>query len=141
MVSVTCLVLCCVHCSNLGELSSSFELTTNACDKAPESVRYLEHVQAVVTVHYSRRGDLQLHLVSPSGTRSTILPRRKNDDDERQGFIDWPFLSVFCWGEDPRGTWTLIVENTGSPSNKGAFLGNEFLFACCNWPSQVFGIH
>ena len=94
-------------------------MVSSACDGSAHSIRYLEHVQANITVYYSRRGDLQLHLISPSGTHSTILPRRKLDDDERSGFVNWPFMSVFYWGEDPRGLWELVVENTGSESNRG----------------------
>ena len=31
----------------------------------------------------------------------------------RAGFQDWPFLTVFCWGENPKGTWELEVQNDG----------------------------
>ena len=76
-----------------------------------------------------RRGDIQVELVSPMGTRSILLPYRNNDntafpsrralafalggtpddikDIQREGYIDWPFLSVHFWGEDPSGEWTL----------------------------------
>jgi subtilisin-like proprotein convertase family protein len=30
-------------------------------------------------------------------------------------------MSVFFWGENPSGTWKLIVENTGSIRNSGLF--------------------
>jgi len=75
-------------------------------------------VEVRVSLNYSRRGDLQLHLVSPAGTPSTLLPRRK--DDYQPGKLDaWHFLSVFYWGERPAGTWTLILENVGSELNAG----------------------
>lgn len=35
------------------------------------------------------------------------------------GFHKWPFLSVQQWGEDPRGTWTLIVESVTTNRNIG----------------------
>ena len=36
------------------------------------------------------------------------------------GFHKWPFLSVQMWGEDPRGTWVLMVESvTTNPSLAG----------------------
>ncbi|KAK2161965.1 hypothetical protein LSH36_107g10022 [Paralvinella palmiformis] len=90
----------------------------DGCVDTDQTINYLEHVQAKVTLMYSRRGQLQLHLVSPNGTRSTLLPRRKKDMKRGQ-FKDWPFMSVFYWGEQPMGTWTLEIENTGSNYNSG----------------------
>jgi len=75
-------------------------------------VNYLEHVQAHVTLESSRRGDLSIYLTSPHGTRSQLLARRPHDTSHA-GFHDWPFLTVFCWGENPAGTWQLEVQNEG----------------------------
>ena len=94
------------------------KLATDGCLNAEHQVIFLEHVQVKISLTYSRRGDLQLHLLSPSGTPSTLLPRRK--DDYQPGKLDaWHFLSVFYWGERPNGTWTLILENVGSELNAG----------------------
>lgn len=41
--------------------------------------------------------------------RSMILSRRSNDDDSRDGFTKWPFMTTHTWGEYPQGTWTLEV--------------------------------
>ena len=60
----------------------------------------------------SRRGDLAIYLTSPQGTKSQLLARRPHDSS-RAGFHDWPFLTVFCWGENPAGTWELEVQNDG----------------------------
>lgn len=39
------------------------------------------------------------------------------------GFHKWPFLSVQMWGEDPRGTWVLMVESvTTNPNLAGMIL-------------------
>jgi len=75
-------------------------------------VNFLEHVQAHVTLDSSRRGDLAIYLTSPQGTKSQLLARRPHDSS-RAGFHDWPFLTVFCWGENPAGTWELEVQNDG----------------------------
>jgi len=75
-------------------------------------VRFLEHVQAYVTIDAIKRGDLSIYLISPQGTKSQLLTSRSKDTSSR-GFKDWPFLTVFCWGEDSKGTWTLEVENQG----------------------------
>lgn len=50
--------------------------TVSACLGEPNYVRRLEHVQARLTLSYNRRGDLAIHLVSPMGTRSTLLAAR-----------------------------------------------------------------
>ena len=94
------------------------KMATDACSDSSDAVIFTEHVQVKVSLSYSRRGDLQLLLHSPSGTTSTLLPRRK--EDYQPGTLDsWHFLSVFYWGERPNGTWTLSLENVGSELNAG----------------------
>jgi subtilisin-like proprotein convertase family protein len=44
-------------------------IKTDACHGTDTEVKYLEHVQAVITANASRRGDLELFLTSPMGTR------------------------------------------------------------------------
>ena len=75
-------------------------------------VNFLEHVQAHITLTSARRGDIQIFLTSPGGTKSTLLAKRPHDSS-RAGFHDWPFLTVFCWGEQPAGTWELEIQNDG----------------------------
>ena len=38
-----------------------------------------------------------------------ILSTRPNDDDSRDGFTKWPFMTTHTWAEYPRGKWTLEV--------------------------------
>ncbi|XP_054261091.1 neuroendocrine convertase 2 [Macrosteles quadrilineatus] len=85
------------------------KITTNACQGTDTQVSYLEHVQAVITLNATRRGDVELFLTSPMGTRSMILSKRVNDDDRRDGFTKWPFMTTHTWGEYPQGTWILEV--------------------------------
>ena len=49
-------------------------MDVSGCAGQVNSVLYMEHVQAKVTLSYSRRGDIKLNLISPSGTKSTLLP-------------------------------------------------------------------
>ncbi|GLH13895.1 Uncharacterized protein GBIM_18377 [Gryllus bimaculatus] len=94
------------------------EIATTACQGADTQVNYLEHVQAVITLNASRRGDVELFLTSPMGTRSMILSRRVNDDDRRDGFTKWPFMTTHTWGEYPQGTWALEVTfNSQTPQS------------------------
>lgn len=50
---------------------------TNACaDHSDQRVVYLEHVVVRISISHPRRGDLQIHLISPSGTKSQLLAKR-----------------------------------------------------------------
>lgn len=95
------------------------EINTDACRGQDTEVNYLEHVQAVITVNSTRRGDLELFLASPMGTRSMILSKRRNDDDARDGFTKWPFMTTHTWGEYPQGKWTLEVRLNGQLPQTG----------------------
>uniref|UniRef100_A0A6A7G3X6 Neuroendocrine convertase 2 n=1 Tax=Hirondellea gigas TaxID=1518452 RepID=A0A6A7G3X6_9CRUS len=100
--------------------SAVLTLTTDACSGNDTQVNYLEHVQAVVTLNSTRRGDIELFLTSPMGTRSMILSRRPNDDDSSDGFTKWPFMTTHTWAENPRGTWMLEGRlNTGGRLEEG----------------------
>ncbi|CAG9759990.1 unnamed protein product [Ceutorhynchus assimilis] len=83
-------------------------LQVTECD----GVEILEHVQAKLTIYAQRRGDLNIQLTSPMGTRVTLLAHRAHDNS-RSGFNYWPFMSVHSWGESPFGTWELKIHNDG----------------------------
>ena len=87
-------------------------VTTTGCADDSHHVKYLEHVQAVITLSFSRRGDLSIKLISPRGTVAILLAQRRQDYSS-SGFTDWEFMSTHTWGEDPKGTWTLEIENHG----------------------------
>lgn len=49
----------------------------SACsDGSHRLIRSLEHVQVQLSLSYSRRGDLEISLTSPMGTRSTLVAIR-----------------------------------------------------------------
>ncbi|XP_064106409.1 furin-like protease 2 isoform X1 [Macrobrachium nipponense] len=89
------------------------EIVTDGCAGTSAEVRYLEHVQARVSLRFLPRGNINIKLVSPSGTVSTLLFDRPRDVFSEK-FDDWPFLSVHFWGEKAAGTWKLIVTNAGT---------------------------
>nr|CAG4643076.1 EOG090X02T5 [Ilyocryptus agilis] len=98
-------------------------LDTRSCQGSETEVNYLEHVQAVISLNATRRGDVEMFLTSPMGTRSMILSRRPNDDDGRDGFTKWPFMTTHTWGEDPRGRWTVEVRfNSPSGARQSGWL-------------------
>lgn len=52
------------------------EKNASACAGSHHHIRSLEHVQVQLTLAYSRRGDLEISLTSPMGTRSTLVAIR-----------------------------------------------------------------
>ncbi|XDV18625.1 hypothetical protein PO909_024278 [Leuciscus waleckii] len=87
--------------------------TTGCSEQADQHVVFLEHVVVRVLIVHPRRGDLEINLISPSGTRSQLLGQRLFDSSN-EGFRNWEFMTVHCWGEKAEGTWTLEI--TDSPS-------------------------
>lgn len=67
-----------------------------------------------------------------------ILSRRPNDDDSRDGFTKWPFMTTHTWGEDPRGRWTLEVKTFDCISNLNDFLSLNFFKI---WNRRLVSIH
>lgn len=97
----------------------SVEIETNGCAGSKDEIRYLEHVQIILTIEYTRRGDITIYLVTPMGTRSCLLPVRSEDSSD-EGFKKWAFMTTHAWGEDPRGKWILEIKDGGeSRSNTG----------------------
>ncbi|XP_025875154.1 proprotein convertase subtilisin/kexin type 4 isoform X12 [Vulpes vulpes] len=90
----------------------------SACAGRANYIRSLEHVQVQLSLSYSRRGDLEISLTSPMGTRSTLVAIRPLDVSG-QGYNNWIFMSTHFWDEDPRGLWTLGLENKGYYFNTG----------------------
>uniref|UniRef100_A0A8C4JNH8 furin n=1 Tax=Dromaius novaehollandiae TaxID=8790 RepID=A0A8C4JNH8_DRONO len=90
----------------------------DACLGKANYISRLEHAQARLTLSYNRRGDLAIHLVSPMGTRSTLLASRPHDYSA-DGFNDWAFMTTHSWDEDPAGDWVLEIENTSDANNYG----------------------
>nr|KAF6481427.1 proprotein convertase subtilisin/kexin type 4 [Molossus molossus] len=90
----------------------------SACAGRANYIRSLEHVQVRLSLSYSRRGDLEISLTSPMGTRSTLVAIRPFDISG-QGYNNWIFMSTHFWDEDPQGLWTLGLQNKGYYFNTG----------------------
>ncbi|XP_072049792.1 proprotein convertase subtilisin/kexin type 7-like [Amphiura filiformis] len=73
----------------------------------------LEHVLITVTLTHPYRGNLQIELVCPSGTKSIIGAKRKRDSSG-DGLKGWTFSTVRCWGEEPIGVWQLQITDYGA---------------------------
>ena len=92
----------------------------------------MEHVVVQMTVvipnntFHLGRGDVEIALISPSGTVSVLLQPRPLDYIP-DGYYDWPFMSVMFWGEDPTGEWNIHVR-TRSDTGVALVGGIEFIF-------------
>uniref|UniRef100_A0A8C2C0F3 Furin (paired basic amino acid cleaving enzyme) a n=1 Tax=Cyprinus carpio TaxID=7962 RepID=A0A8C2C0F3_CYPCA len=91
--------------------------SVDACAGTDNFVSSLEHAQAHLTLSYNRRGNLAIYLISPQGTRSTLLAPRPHDYSS-DGFSDWAFMTTHSWDEDPRGEWTQFYMSHLMSNNK-----------------------
>lgn len=92
---------------------------TDGCQNSKNVVKYAEHVQVRVTLSFFPRGNLQIIVVSPKNTTSSILLPRPHDSVlDQDSFNDWPFMSVHFWGEEIKGWWKLIIFNDGKSHSK-----------------------
>uniref|UniRef100_A0A665V2Z4 Furin (paired basic amino acid cleaving enzyme) b n=1 Tax=Echeneis naucrates TaxID=173247 RepID=A0A665V2Z4_ECHNA len=105
----------------------------DACWGRPEYVNSLEHVQARLTLTHNQRGKLAIHLISPLGTQSTLLP----NDFSSEGFNDWAFMTTHSWDEDPQGDWTLEIENVAANEHDYGVLSQFTLILWGTGPSVV----
>jgi len=71
------------------------------------STLVVEHVEVVFKAQHPKRGDLEVILVSPSGT-SSVLAQTHADTGPN---YDWTFGTIRCWGERAQGTWQLKVKD------------------------------
>lgn len=70
-------------------------------------VTRVERVILTGSVIHPHRGQVRIHIESPHGTISELLPLRLKD--ECPDLLDWDFVSVHFFGESPRGIWKLHV--------------------------------
>ncbi|XP_075028929.1 proprotein convertase subtilisin/kexin type 7 isoform X2 [Calonectris borealis] len=95
------------------ELEVAWNVTTT--DLELSGMRTLEHVAVTVTITHPRRGNLEIRLFCPSGMMSLIGTTRSMDSDPN-GFADWTFSTVRCWGEEAQGTYRLVIRDIGDES-------------------------
>ena len=69
----------------------------------------VEWVEVTFTATHTYRGDLEVVLVSPSGTRSILAEQRFEDGGNN--YNNWTFSTNRNWGETSLGNWTLEVRD------------------------------
>jgi subtilisin-like proprotein convertase family protein len=89
-----------------------------------------------VKLEHKRRGDLSIVLTSPAGTKSRLLSPRPLDDS-KEG-VDFTFMTVHNWGEDPHGTWTLDVADNHDNRDSSESRGNRGRLI--SWGMRIFGV-
>ena len=77
-----------------GGVSSMFNVTKEMMEK--HNLEALEHVTVHVWISHERRGDIQIELTSPHGTKS-VLARPRRYDEATTGFPGWGFMSLKHW--------------------------------------------
>ncbi|GBB93589.1 hypothetical protein RclHR1_00220023 [Rhizophagus clarus] len=87
----------------------------------------LEHVTVTVNIQHTRRGDIQVDLISPNGIISHIGTPRMYDE-HRGGLSNWTFMSVKHWDENPIGKWTVQVRDTQNPEYWGTLIDWKIKF-------------
>ena len=70
----------------------------------------LEHVGVRIVTDHPVRGDLNITVVSPNGTRSIL---QRYNSDVNPGPVDWTFWTVHHFGESPVGQWRVEITDEG----------------------------
>jgi len=98
-------------------------INTSGCKGQDNEVNYLEHVQVIVDIEYSRRGDLYIEQESPMGTITPLMLERKYDTS-KEGFKHWALMSVHNWGEQAAGVWKVRIADKQSQRNNNGTVKN-----------------
>ncbi len=88
--------------NNATGVSRTFTITDN---------EPLEEVLLGLSISHVYRGDLEVFLTSPRGTKSRIVATNFADDGDN---VNWTFSSNAFWGELPNGLWTIQVRDQGA---------------------------
>lgn len=86
---------------NLAGISSTIEIIDEI---------NVEWVEVTYDGLHSARGDLEITLVSPNGTRSILSEFHSDDEDDHD---NWTFTTARNWGESALGEWKLEVRDRG----------------------------
>ncbi|KAL0946529.1 hypothetical protein HGRIS_012738 [Hohenbuehelia grisea] len=106
-------------------VKSKITITRDMMDQ--HNFEKLEHINVKVWIQHTKRGDVEVEIISPKGIHS-VLAGTRFGDSANTGFPGWTFMSIKHWGEDPVGDWTIRVADQKNPREKGAFLGWNMIF-------------
>ena len=116
--------------------TQSFDISDyNSLDKTNH-----DQVNAWLESEHPRRGDIQVVLTSPQQTHSILLPFRRHDFVNTEGYRDWPLMSILHWGEIPLGQWTLTIHFNSSEGFVEVSRVNMELYGTAEMPEAVRNI-
>lgn len=78
----------------VGGVQSSTTVTQKMLDEA--NFEKMEHVTVKVWIQHTRRGEVEVEIVSPAGIKSALAARRQSDA-ANTGYPGWTFMSVKHW--------------------------------------------
>lgn len=107
--------------------STESKITISRDLVSKNNMEKLEHVNIKVWISHTKRGDVEVELISPNGI-SSVLAARRPEDFADTGFPGWTFMTLKHWGEDPTGTWTLRVYDQEDELENGKLLGWNMMF-------------
>ena len=77
-----------------GGIRSSQILTKTVMER--ENFEKLEHITVKVWIQHTKRGDVEVELVSPGGIKSILAAARRQDAMDT-GYPGWTFMTVKHW--------------------------------------------
>lgn len=77
-----------------GGITSTFTVTQELMEE--HNLEDIEHVTVRVWISHTKRGDVEVELVSPNGIRS-VLAAPRAQDSATTGFRGWRFMSIKHW--------------------------------------------
>ncbi|CAG8707255.1 9533_t:CDS:2, partial [Acaulospora morrowiae] len=81
----------------------------------------LEHITVTININHTRRGDIEVNLISPNNINS-ILGAARRYDEHNEGLTNWTFMTLKHWDESPIGEWTIQVRDRQNPQHRGIFI-------------------
>lgn len=99
--------------NNLSPVSTSLNVGTGL---------NIDHVEVQLNLTHSWVGDLDIKLISPSGTTSSLFHFPENGNDSTNYSPSWTLNSTQHWGETGVGNWTLQITDQ-DPADSGLFTG------------------
>lgn len=91
------------------EFSSTIRMNPSADDYPTDFVA--ESTVVMLDLSHYNRGDLELELISPSGTSSILHPGKIPENSQLSGDERWKLMSLRNWGENIDGNWVLKVRD------------------------------
>mmetsp|Transcript_16893 Transcript_16893/g.40889 ORF Transcript_16893/g.40889 Transcript_16893/m.40889 type:complete len:1111 (+) Transcript_16893:137-3469(+) len=88
----------------------------------------IESVELLLDISHFSRGDLEVTLTSPSGTKSVLHPGGLPENSQLSSDTFWKLLTVRNWGESPFGEWTLTLTDTKKGHLEECVDDGEFFF-------------